>query len=66
MRPLLASLITFSTSVALPLSRPSEMTMIAFGAGRSVGDPPFPGEAAAAVELDGLGPARRRAGTSGR
>src|SRR5438067_2104508 len=29
-----ASLITFSTSVALPLSRPSETTMIALGAGR--------------------------------
>src|SRR5438067_1472735 len=48
MRRLPASLITFSTSVALPLSRPSEMRMIALGAGKSVLAPPFPGAAAAA------------------
>jgi hypothetical protein len=48
MRRLVASLITFSTSVALPLSRPSEITITAFAAGRSVWPPPLPGEAAAA------------------
>ena len=54
MRRLFASLITFSTSVPLPLSRPSEMTTIAFGAGKSVCAPPLPGDAASGEELDRL------------
>ena len=49
MRRLLASEMIFSTSVALPLSRPSEMTMMALAAGSSVAAaPPLPGEAAEA------------------